>query len=242
MSQTWYAQGANDSDPSSIDSAIAAVRAAHPGDKILAYWPRQAWSRVPVGASWVGVEAYQLLGESDATFEARVRAAMARCAIPWLIVQCFTSNATLTTNLRGVAVVCARIARDTGCSMLMFNGSGRATGLQDHPEMLPVWRALFASMTAQPATPTPLPTPVKKPKEPPVSTDATPDHFINVEFPQISAQSVTSGLGVPDPSMVAFITLRRFGFFPGEVWSFARLMADLVAQGQANGSIPKEAP
>jgi hypothetical protein len=79
------------------------------------------------------------------------------------------------------------------------------------------------------------------PKEPPVP-NVTPHQWVEVEWPKLDAQFVASGLPKPNTNMVAFMTLRRFGFFPGEVWSFERLMADLVQQGKDNGSIPKEEP
>ena len=87
--------------------------------------------------------------------------------------------------------------------------------------------------TFPPWTPTQEPKPVSQP---------TPHQWIDIEFPQLEAQFAKSGLGLPNANMAAFLTLRRYGYFPGEVWSFERLMADLVKQGQDNGSLPKEAP
>jgi len=99
-----------------------------------------------------------------------------------------------------------------------------------------------ASIPNPSPSPNPIPLPIpSQPKEPSVPT-VTPDQWINVEWPQLEAQFKTSGLSAPNPSMVAFMTLRRFGYFPNEVWSFERLMADLIAQGVANGTIPKEVP
>lgn len=190
----WYVQGYSETDSDSIDAAIVAAKVAHPGEMILAEWPKAAWGRVPVGAN-EGVVAYQEIGESDAAFEASVRLAAARCLHPWMIPQCFTSNSAFTTNLRGVAVICARIAHDIGCNVLVFNFSGRATGLQDHPEMLPVYTELAATVTT-PALPAPSPVPVPVPKPSPIppvkepsmpALPVSPTVWQNDEYPQVLA-------------------------------------------------------
>jgi hypothetical protein len=107
---------------------------------------------VPAGADLVGVEAYRLKDESLAVFEARVVAAVARCPQAALIAQCYTSNISQTIDLASLVPVYARIARD--CAnvrmILAFSGSGRATGLQDHPDVKPLWQRLADSIPSAP--------------------------------------------------------------------------------------------
>jgi hypothetical protein len=142
-----YVSGTPDGDVDAIDRAIVKAKAASPLP-VVAYWPAAAWSRVPAGADFVGVEAYRRVDESVEAFEARVRGAVARCPAVVLIPQCYTSNANNTTDLYSIVPVTSRIARDCQnvYGILTFNGSGRATGLQNHPEMVAPWTELFAGI------------------------------------------------------------------------------------------------
>ncbi len=147
-----YVASPNESDPNALDSAIAAAKSK--GLPIVAYWTRQAQAiRLPKGADIIGVEAYRDTTESLAAFESRVRSAVARCPKVALICQCYTSNTKNTADLTTLVPVYARIAKDCGnvWGLLVFSGSGRPTGLQDHPEVLPLWQSVAAGITSAPA-------------------------------------------------------------------------------------------
>lgn len=169
-----YVEGSPDTDINAIDRAIAAQKAKDPYKLVLAYWPRQAWSRVPAGCEFVGVEAYQGVSEPDVNFEVRVRNALALVSPQRrvLIPQCYSSNLNNTANLEKVAAICSKIAADVPMvGMVAFNGTGRKTGFWQHPEVVPIWTTIAATVTA-PATPPAQPKPPEpeppKPK-PPVS-------------------------------------------------------------------------
>lgn len=150
----WYVSGDPDGDSDAIDRAIVRARLAHPGERIVAYWPRKAWGRLPVAGADRGVEGYWPLGMSEAEFEASCREALARAGAGACgIVQAYTSNDGLTKDLRSVARVWARIARDTGCDLLWFSGTGRGTGLQDHLDLLSDYIELAATVTTPPDEP-----------------------------------------------------------------------------------------
>ncbi len=79
-------------------------------------------------------------------------AAVMRCPKAALIAQCYTSNSSLTKNLVPLVPVYSRIAK--ACPQVeiiaAFSGSGRATGLQDHPEVRPSWDTLAAGIPSAP--------------------------------------------------------------------------------------------
>ena len=138
-------------DEGNID-ALECNAAAVTDVPAIGYWAKgQQSGRVP-NVPIVGVEAYRLKDESLAEFESRVRKAVARCGRVALICQCYTSNLTLTADLASLPAVYARIAKD--CvnveALLVFSGSGRATGLQDHPEVRPQWDALARGIPSAP--------------------------------------------------------------------------------------------
>ncbi len=146
-----YVAALADSDVDALDKAITAAK----GHRlpVVAYWTRQAQAiRLPKGADIVGVEAYRGATESMAAFEARVRAAVARCSSAALICQCYTSNTKNTADLASLVPLYARIAKDCKnvWGLLVFSGSGRATGLQDHPEIRPLWQQLAAGIPSAP--------------------------------------------------------------------------------------------
>lgn len=146
-----YVAGTPDGDVDSLERNVQSAK--RHGLPVLAYWTWQAqMKRVPVGAEWVGVEAYRLTTESLASFEARVRGAVSRCSKVALICQCYTSNTRQTSDLASLVPVYARIAKDCHnvVALLVFSGSGRATGLQDHPEVRPLWEALAAGIPGPP--------------------------------------------------------------------------------------------
>lgn len=118
----------------------------------IAYWDGRQWPRqpdLPQGA-WQGIQAYRGRTEDLDHFEQDVRRQVetARHAVA-LVCQCYTSNVTLTNDLRALVPVFARLTRDLPqiACVLVFSGSGRATGLQDHPEVLPSWQSFMSTIT-----------------------------------------------------------------------------------------------
>lgn len=190
----WYVAGSpRDTDIGDINRAIVAMRAAHPHDRLFVYWPRQT-AELPIGADVIVVELYREDGESIPAFEARHRARVARCPVAWINPQVFTSNTNLTPDVRSIVPVAGRIARDFQNigGLLNFNGTGRATGYQDHPEVHEDWTQLFAGVTGMPDLP-PVPDPVPPvpkppapkppaPKPPPTPTPAFVSRFNEVKM------------------------------------------------------------
>ena len=170
-----YCAGDPDGDVDALERAIDRTRAARRALPVIAYWTRGAQRhRAPRGADIVGVEAYRGVDETLEQFEARVRFAVGLVPRAALICQCYTSNRTLTNELPALVPVYARIARD--CPnvemLLVFSGSGRATGYQDHPEVHELWQQLAASVIApRPPDPTPDPQPKPTPEQPMIYRD-----------------------------------------------------------------------
>ena len=138
-----YVSGDPDGDLVSLESNIQRVR--HHGVPVMAYWTRQLQAgAVPRGADIIAIEAYRPKFEPLSDTEARLRTTIARCPLAALICQCYTSNATLTTELGPLVPMYARLARDSARvkALLVFSGSGRATGYQDHPEVHALWYEL----------------------------------------------------------------------------------------------------
>lgn len=142
---------------------VAEARARRPDVPVICYWPHPDQAKpIPLTADVVGVEAYQRIDESDFQFELRIRQAVVRCAQLGkqvaLIPQCYTSNSLLTLNLHTIPVVAAKIAHDyeNVKAVIVFSGSGRPTGLQDHNEVRPLWEQ-FGSTIGTPTIVTPPP-------------------------------------------------------------------------------------
>jgi hypothetical protein len=155
-----YVAGDPDGDPDAIDRAVVSARAVGDGLDVLAYVPRgAATARLPNAV--IAIECYRRAGESVSDFEAYVRHTVARCPRAVLIAQCYTSNQTLSSDVRSVPPVIARIARGAANveGVLVFSGSGRATGYQDHPEVQPDWVQVAATIRTPVVTAPPQPIP-----------------------------------------------------------------------------------
>jgi hypothetical protein len=167
-----YAAGANESDLGQLNAAIAAVKHYHL--PVLAYWPRSLWpGPLPTGADWLGVEAYQHAGESEAAFTQQVHTQLGRHPHPCLLGQCYTSNTTLTSDLTHLPGLYSQWLKGTPSlkGIVTFSGPTRATGYQDHPEVHQAWTQLAAGIPSVPAAdPTP---PDPKPPEPPMPQTRT---------------------------------------------------------------------
>lgn len=113
----------------------------------VCYWDARTWPRYPVlpTNAYLCVQAYWHIDESLQTFEAEIRAAVSNavsrgyrvCLVP----QVYTSNAGNQTDLASVCIVTSRIAHDyPGVAITLgFSGTGRQTGLWQHPEATPYW-------------------------------------------------------------------------------------------------------
>ena len=156
--QWRYVAGNPDGDVAAIAWAIADAHHDH-AREVLAYVPRRAQFALPTAAEVQGVEAYLGADETDDAFVARLSASLWKCPRAVLIAQCYTSNATLTSDLRRVPGLVSRLARDHANveGILVFSGAGRATGWGDHPEVHDAWREVFAGITGVPAVLPPLP-------------------------------------------------------------------------------------
>lgn len=133
----------NDGDVDALEATVQKVRGY--GVPVMAYWTRQRhFDRVPRGADIIAIEGYRNRYESIVETETRLRGAITRCPLVALVCQCYTSNATLTQELGSLVPMYAKLARDYGRvkALLVFSGSGRPTGYQDHPEVHGLWHEL----------------------------------------------------------------------------------------------------
>lgn len=124
----------------------------------LAYWDGRNWPEWPIlrQGDFLGMFGYCYADETPAIFEANLRALLGKVPFQFqdiaVICQCFTSNASLTKDLKGLVPVYARIARDNPrvTFLNVFSDQGRATGLNDHPELRAYWDKLAAGITGIP--------------------------------------------------------------------------------------------
>lgn len=123
----------------------------------IAYWDSDRWPHWPVlpPLSLLCVRVYVPLDVDAPAFEAAVAGQLAaappRQAVA-IVAQCYTSNASLTADLSAIPLMVARLARDhqNVAAVLVFSGSGRATGLQDHSEVRPLWEQFAAGVRGTP--------------------------------------------------------------------------------------------
>ena len=124
-----------------------------------AYWDQRRWPRYPQlpPGSVLCQQAYCGAAETPVAFEADLRRLLS--TLPpgpvALVAQQYTSNASLTTNLRALIPVFTRLVRDFPqiVALLPFSGYGRATGYGDHPEVHDDWLQLHAAMPGPPPLP-----------------------------------------------------------------------------------------
>ncbi|MFZ9903450.1 MAG: hypothetical protein ACO3FT_07335 [Ilumatobacteraceae bacterium] len=142
-----FVEGSPDGDWDSIRAHVHAARAAT-GRDVVAYLPATVHDRLPSDADLQGIEAYWRQTEDAAAFEARLTVAIRRAPRVVLIVQCYTSNATLISDLTRLPPVIVRLvnAHPHIEGLLLFSGAGRATGWTDHPEVHDAWWRVFLSM------------------------------------------------------------------------------------------------
>lgn len=135
------------------------AKAAACTDIPVCYWDSRRWPRMPnlPDGAWLCGQAYRNASEPIANFEADIlsilqmhiaeRPNLKHVSVP----QCYTSNSDMTTDLKSVVSVISRIASALPLhAILPFSGNGRKTGLQDHPEVRPLWEELFSTITGVP--------------------------------------------------------------------------------------------
>jgi hypothetical protein len=157
------------------DIEAKAVRISAEGIRPVAYWDGRMWPRRPnlPSGSWCCVQGY--CGVSEHAFEANLSQAVVttlKFGYPVVVVaQCYTNRDDFTKDIGALVPIFARLAINQPIIFLLpFSGSGRATGLQDHPEVRPLWEQLVASVTLPLVLPFPVPTPppvVIPPPQPP---------------------------------------------------------------------------
>lgn len=136
---------------------IEAQAAASPLPAVC-YWDARTWPRWPVlpANAYLCVQAYWHVGESIEQFEFSIRGivqdASNRGYNVCLVPQVYTSNSGNQSDLGSVCVVASRIARDYPrvAITLGFSGTGRQTGLWQHPEATPYWERYAAGLTGLP--------------------------------------------------------------------------------------------
>lgn len=143
--------------------AIEQAAAAAPHTPI-AYWDGRSWPRWPnlPNGAWLCLQGYCRINESVDHFEASLNALLEdrrsndptqRMAI---VAQCYTQPPqvpqTQTSDLRALVPAFARLAakHKTLHALVPFSGNGRANGLQNHPEVRPLWDRLAASIPSAP--------------------------------------------------------------------------------------------
>jgi hypothetical protein len=129
-----------------LEAALLGAKLLRPYATI-AYWTRQAQKvRVPAHADFMGIEAYWKVGETLTEFEAAMRAAVAQHPHCLILAQIYSNNTNNINDLVGLIPVYDRMRHWPNVDGIVgFSGIGRATGLQDHPEIQPAWTALLNS-------------------------------------------------------------------------------------------------
>lgn len=143
----------------------------------MCYWDGRNWPRWPnlPSDSWLCLQAYCGLNEPLENFErdienkiielSQIKPNQKIC----IVAQCYTSNSSLTTDLKALVPIFSRLAakHTNVIATIPFSGSGRKTGLQDHPEVRPLWDEFASTITGEPPM-------EPEPPEPPVPV--LPDH------------------------------------------------------------------
>jgi len=158
----------------------------------VAYWDGRYWPRFPKlrKSDWLALQAYCLSAESPLAFESIMRnliwnAQQAHGKVA-LVCQCYTSNTTLTKDLKGLVPVFAKLANNYPSidHLLVFSDQNRATGLNDHPELRPYWKELYSGITGEPMA----------------ETEEIPNEFnvilsINSQFPHLLQANTRESCG-----------------------------------------------
>ena len=130
----------------------------------IVYWDSNDWPRWPSlpADSWLCQRAYCPATWSPTQLENYIHAKLQDLLSTRpsqkvaLVGQCYTSNNSLTTNLAALVPPYSRLgaAFSNIIAIIGFSGTGRKTGLQDHPEVRPFWQELYNTITGPPEEPT----------------------------------------------------------------------------------------
>lgn len=153
MSGTQFATWVGGSTVAEINNKVA--NSPYP---VFAYWDGRYWPSWPTlrKGDWLGLFGYCFNNESMPVFEQNMRDVINSVPPEYRQIaincQCYTSNASLTTDLKGLVPVYARLARDYPRInfLSVFSDQDRKTGLNDHPELRPYWQKLYEGITGEP--------------------------------------------------------------------------------------------
>lgn len=215
-----YVAGVPDGDLDALNRAVREERGVVP---VLAYWTRGAQVRGVPDADAVAVEAYLGADETDEAFISRVAAACQRVGRVVLIANCYTSNTNNTSDPRRVPPLIAQLACDIPHveGVLVFSGSGRATGWQDHPEVHADWRQVFVGIPGAPVVLPPLPD--APDPEHGADTDTPPDPVV---APEPNDPEIPESSPAPVPPAPPAVVIRPDkpigGSLFGDIWRALR--------------------
>lgn len=154
MSGTQFATWVGGSTVAEINAKVA--NSPYP---VLAYWDGRYWPEWPTlrADDWLCLFGYCYNNEIPSVFEQTMRGIINGVPSHYTKIaincQCYTSNASLTTDLKGLVPVYARLARDYPRInfLSVFSDQDRKTGLNDHPELRPDWQKLYEGITGEPS-------------------------------------------------------------------------------------------
>lgn len=122
----------------------------------FAYWDARTWPKMPKLKSndVLGLQMYCLKEETPHIFEMNQQAVIDSIPAEYNlggVNQCFTSNDGLTKNIKGLVPVYSRLyKKNTRLKFSLGFCDTRPTGLQDHPEVLPLWQQFHAGIIGVP--------------------------------------------------------------------------------------------
>lgn len=128
----------------------------------ICYWDARNWPRWPnlPANSWLCLQAYCGRNEPFPTFEGDIRGKLIELSQikPQqkiaIVAQAYwqTPVNTLTDNLSGLVPIFSRLAAEfpNVIATIPFNGNGRYNGMQNHPEIRPLWDQFAAGITGEP--------------------------------------------------------------------------------------------
>jgi hypothetical protein len=128
---------------------------------VVTYWDHRTWPRFPVlrPDDYLGLQAYCGVDEAPDAFKLNMQAVINSVPENYkhisLICQQFTSNLSLTQNIKALIPIFNDLARENPriTSLIVFTDQGRSTGLSDHPDLIQYWHQVLAGITGVPSMP-----------------------------------------------------------------------------------------
>lgn len=133
----------------------------------ICYWDARRWPRWPnlPANSWLCLQAYCGRSEPFAAFEADMRVLLSDLTnqkpqqLIALVDQSYwqTPVNNLTDDLSALVPIFSRLAKDYPkvIATIPFNFNGRFNGMQNHPEIRPLWEQFAAGITGEPSVANP---------------------------------------------------------------------------------------